>query len=86
MLTDHSYSAIEKDMIKNLSQHWAGVITKSTIHLLDLYKILALESFMKKREDVYTELLREAIAMIDSSTIFTLQEYHDALYHLKDKL
>lgn len=79
MLTEHLYSETERSMIQNLSEHWASVVSKSTIHVLDLYKILALESFIKKREDIYTELLRKAIIMIDSSTVFALQEYHAAL-------
>lgn len=84
MLTDHSYSETEKNMIRDLSEHWAVVITKTEISVLDLYKILALECFMQKRESISTELLRNAIIMLESSTTFTLQEYHDALTKTKD--
>lgn len=80
MLSDTcEYSKAEKILIKGLSPHWAQVIEDTYISPLNLYKILAIDAFIAKREDVYVEALRKGLQALESCKIYRMTPEFDEL-------
>lgn len=73
------YSEAEKILIKGLSPHWANVIENAYIAPFSLYKILAINAFIAKREDEYTEALRKGLQALESCKIYRMTPEFDEL-------
>ena len=73
------YSEAEKILIKGLSPHWANVIENTYISPLNLYKILAVDAFLAKREDEYIEALRKGLQALESCKIYRMTPEFDEL-------
>lgn len=84
MLSDIcEYSEVEKILIKGLSPHWASVIERTYISPLNLYKILAIDAFLAKREDAYIEALRKGLQALESCKIYRMTPEFDKLIEVK---
>lgn len=73
------YSEAEKILIKGLSPHWAQVIEHTDIPPWSLYKTLAVNAFLTKREDEYTEALRKGLQALESCKIYRMTPEFDEL-------
>ena len=73
------YSEAEKILIKGLSPHWANVIESTYISPLNLYKILAVDAFLAKRENEYIEALRKGLQALESCKIYRMTPEFDEL-------
>ena len=77
------YSEAEKTLISGLSPHWANVIENTYISPLNLYKILAVNAFLAKREDEYTEALRKSLEALESCKIYRMTPEFDELISIE---
>lgn len=66
------YSENEKKLIKSISPYWGDLIEKHYIAPLNLYKILAIDCFLSKKEGVEVDALRRALQTLECGKLYRL--------------
>lgn len=73
------YSESEQRLIRSISEHWSGIISKTDINPPSLYGILAMECFEQNKVGPETDALRRVIKSLRECKPWRLTPEFDEL-------